>query len=88
MTDAINLRLPHNWKPRDCQRPLWDYLEQGGKRACVVWHRRSGKDSVAVTTAVPFFHTKRSTKFSISRTSPTCGRPSWRLTRNISTPRL
>ena len=29
-----------NWKPRGYQQPLWDYLEGGGKRACVIWHRR------------------------------------------------
>lgn len=28
--------------------PLWTYLEQGGKRAVAVWHRRAGKDSVAL----------------------------------------
>ena len=36
------------WTPRPYQRSLWDYLEGGGKRACVVWHRRSGKDDVAL----------------------------------------
>ena len=42
------LTLPNNWRPRDYQRPLWDYLEGGGKRAAAVWHRRSGKDDVAL----------------------------------------
>lgn len=33
--------------------PLWRYLEGGGKRAYPVWHRRSGKDDVALNwTAV------------------------------------
>ena len=33
--------------------PLWSYLERGGKRAYPVWHRRSGKDDVALNwTAV------------------------------------
>lgn len=40
----MRVRLPYNWKPRQYQRPLWDYLEQGGKRAVAVWHRRAGKD--------------------------------------------
>lgn len=40
------LVLPHNWEPRWYQRPLWDYLEGGGKRAIGVWHRRAGKDDV------------------------------------------
>ena len=41
------------WSPRSYQIPLWRYLEQGGTRACVIWHRRSGKDDVALNwTAV------------------------------------
>lgn len=40
------IRLPNNWQPRPYQRPLWDYLEAGGKRAVAVWHRRAGKDEV------------------------------------------
>lgn len=28
--------------------PLWAYLENGGKRACAVWHRRAGKDAVCL----------------------------------------
>lgn len=32
---------------------MWDYLENGGKNAVGVWHRRSGKDSLALNrTAV------------------------------------
>lgn len=42
------VRLPNNWQPRPYQRPLWDYLERGGKRAIPIWHRRSGKDEVAL----------------------------------------
>ena len=40
------LSLPNNWNPRDYQKPLWKYLSDGGKRAVVSWHRRSGKDAV------------------------------------------
>ena len=34
--------------PRAYQRPLWDYLERGGRTAVAVWHRRAGKDEVAL----------------------------------------
>src|SRR5579871_5944399 len=45
--------LPNTWEPRVHQRPLWDYLEGGGRRAVAVWHRRAGKDSTAINwTAV------------------------------------
>jgi phage terminase large subunit len=43
-----NITLPHNWRPRGYQMPLWSYLEKGGTRATAVWHRRSGKDDVAL----------------------------------------
>ena len=42
------LTLPHNWTPRHYQQRLWDYLEDGGKRALAIWHRRAGKDDVAL----------------------------------------
>lgn len=42
------IRLPNNWEPRPYQRPLWSYLERGGKRAIAIWHRRSGKDDLAL----------------------------------------
>lgn len=40
--------LPHNWKPRNYQQPLWDYLRAGGTDAIVIAHRRWGKDDVAL----------------------------------------
>lgn len=41
------IQLPANgWRPRAYQKPLWNYLEGGGKRAVAIWHRRAGKDDV------------------------------------------
>lgn len=43
------IQFPANgWRPRPYQQPLWDFLEAGGKRAAVAWHRRSGKDDLAL----------------------------------------
>lgn len=42
------IRLPNGWKPRDYQMDAWTYLENGGKHAELIWHRRSGKDEVAL----------------------------------------
>lgn len=42
------IELPNGWVPRPYQRPLWDYLEKGGKRAISIAHRRWGKDDVAL----------------------------------------
>lgn len=42
----MKIFLPHNWSPREYQKPLWDYLGGGGKRAAACWPRRHGKDDV------------------------------------------
>ena len=42
------LLLPIGWEARDYQVPVWNYLKQGGRRAVVVWHRRAGKDVLAL----------------------------------------
>src|SRR5882672_1100692 len=44
-------RLPNGWTPRAYQRPAWRYLLNGGMRACLIWHRRSGKDDIALNWA-------------------------------------
>ena len=37
----VVVRLPANgWRPRPYQMPLWSYLENGGKRAVEIAHRR------------------------------------------------
>lgn len=41
------ITLPHNWKPRPYQLPVLKYLDNGGKRAVSIWHRRAGKDECA-----------------------------------------
>lgn len=50
------IRLPSNWEPRDYQLPAWKYLQtrilrQKPARACLIWHRRSGKDDLALNLA-------------------------------------
>lgn len=47
----MRIRIPNNWKPRDYQRPAWDYLETGGKHAELVAHRRFGKDDICLNWA-------------------------------------
>lgn len=42
------IRLPHEWDPRPYQLPAWKALESGIKRVVGVWHRRAGKDDVAL----------------------------------------
>jgi len=45
MTEIV---IPYNYTPRFYQMNCWNFFENGGKRGCVVWHRRAGKDLFAV----------------------------------------
>jgi hypothetical protein len=56
--DVSKLALFRHWNPRDYQRPLWEYLRNGGKRACAIWHRRSGKDDVALNWTAEAAHNR------------------------------
>jgi phage terminase large subunit len=48
--------LPNNWKPRWYQLPSWCAWEQGCKRELLIWHRRAGKDDVALHKAAVAAH--------------------------------
>jgi phage terminase large subunit len=52
----LRIQIPHEWQPRPYQRPLWDYLERGGREAVAVWHRRAGKDEVGLHRACVAAH--------------------------------
>ena len=41
---------------RDYQRPVVKYFDDGGRRASLVWHRRSGKDRTMLNVAVRKAH--------------------------------
>ena len=45
------IRLPNEWAPRPYQRKLWGYHEKGGRYSVAIWHRRAGKDEVALNLA-------------------------------------
>lgn len=44
----MEVRLPNNFTPRPYQARAMGYFDDGGKRAITVWHRRAGKDLVAL----------------------------------------
>jgi len=39
----LKIRVPHNFEPRFYQMPFFRAMDSGYRRACLVWHRRSGK---------------------------------------------
>ncbi len=44
-----SITLPNEWRVRDYQWPLWEYMvKDQGLRAIAVWHRRAGKDATAL----------------------------------------
>jgi len=47
----MNIEMPNDWDCFDHQKPLWNYLDDGGTRAVGVWHRRGGKDSTVLNYA-------------------------------------
>lgn len=49
---TAEIELPHNWRTRGYQRPAWDALHNGCKRVAPIWHRRAGKDSLAVNFSI------------------------------------
>jgi phage terminase large subunit len=53
------IELPNGWRPRPYQRPMWDFLEKGGKNAVGVWHRRSGKDSLMLNYTAVAAHQRK-----------------------------
>lgn len=57
----MRIQLPYQWRPRDYQQPLWNYLENGGTRAAAVWHRRAGKDECALHWTAVAAHTRVAT---------------------------
>ena len=52
----MELELPHNWNPRPYQRSSWEAWEDGIRRLLLVWHRRAGKDDVALNMAAVAAH--------------------------------
>lgn len=53
----MEIKFPYgNWEARPHQKRLWNFLEQGGKRALAVWHRRAGKDEVCLHRTAVAMH--------------------------------
>lgn len=44
MRQDHNIILPFNYKCRPYQVPFWEAMKSGVTRACLVWHRRAGKE--------------------------------------------
>jgi len=47
-TLMTEITIPNNWLPRVYQAPFFKAMANGVKRACLVYHRRAGKDSMSL----------------------------------------
>ena len=55
----MQINIPNNWAPRPHQIDFFRAMDNGVKRACLVWHRRAGKDSTSLNfTAKEMFKRK------------------------------
>lgn len=55
------IEIPYNWNPRPYQKDFWRYRRNGGTRACIIAHRRWGKDDVALHDACVSAHERKAT---------------------------
>jgi phage terminase large subunit len=46
------IKLPHNYEPREYQKPFFEAMDSGYRRAILVWHRRAGKDKACLNFTV------------------------------------
>lgn len=44
----MKIRLPYEFEPRPYQQRFMDYYDHGGRNGIFMWHRRAGKDLVAL----------------------------------------
>lgn len=59
----MEITIPHKFTPRDYQKPLYNYIGKGGKRAVVIWHRRAGKDKTCFNIMVKEAFKRKGTYF-------------------------
>lgn len=55
------ITIPNGWTPRAYQLKSWKAWEQGCKRELLIWHRRAGKDDVALHKAAVAVHMRPAT---------------------------
>lgn len=59
----MEIKIPHQFNPRDYQLPLLKALDSGVKRAVITWHRRSGKDKTCFNYMIKKAFERKGTYF-------------------------
>ena len=58
--ESKTVTLPHQWRARPYQVPLWNAMvNDGKKRAVCVWHRRAGKDLTLINITTAMMHKRK-----------------------------
>jgi hypothetical protein len=55
----MRVELPNDFQPRDYQIPFMEFMDNGGKKAMLIWHRRSGKDLTALHQTAKLAHQRK-----------------------------
>ena len=48
----MDIDIPFHFTPREYQRPLLEFISDGGTRAVACWHRRAGKDKCCLNLII------------------------------------
>ena len=73
----MEVRLPNNFTPRSYQAAVMAYFDAGGRRAFCAWHRRAGKDLVAIHQTCKSMHVKKGTYWHFFPTRAQAKRSIW-----------
>jgi phage terminase large subunit len=77
------IEIPYNFKPRWYQEPLMRYMDNGGKRAVWIVHRRGGKDLTAMQQTNKMAHLEKGLYWHIFPTAEQARKALW--TGSVST---
>ncbi len=73
----MKVRIPNHFTPRWYQRKYMSYFDNDGKRADVCWHRRSGKDAVALHQTNKMAHEEKGVYWHMLRTERQTRKAIW-----------
>ena len=73
----MKIVLPNDYAPRPYQEAAMRFLDNGGKRAITVWHRRAGKDIAAMHQTCKAAHLEKGVYWHIFPTSEEARRALW-----------
>lgn len=69
-SEEINVTLPANgWKPRPYQKRAWEAFEDGVSKLALIYHRRAGKDELAMRATVSEMHASKGSYYHCAPTT-------------------